>query len=114
MVQEPTEANRLTSGQVQLTLKKGVTTQTDVLEAFGAPNLVTINSDEEEVWVYQKNATVANASSSSSYGTIILFGGSSRTSGLEQSSRTMTLIVKFRNEKGVKVVSSFASRTSSF
>ena len=114
IVQEPTEQNRLTTGQVQLTLKKDSTTQTEVLEAFGAPNLVTLNSDSEEVWTYQKNATVAKSNSSSVYGTVILFGASSKTSGFEQSSRTMTLIIKFREINGVKVVSSFTSRASSF
>ena len=111
---EPTEKNRLTTGQVQLTLKKNETTQTEVLEAFGAPNLVTINSEGEEVWTYQRAATVTSGSSSSSYGTIILFGGSTRTSGLEQSSRTMTLIIKFKELNGAKRVVSFDSRSSSF
>jgi hypothetical protein len=111
---EPTEKNRLTTGQVQLTLKKNETTQTEVLEAFGAPNLVTTNSDGEEVWTYQRAATVTSGSSSSSYGTVILFGGSTRTSGLEQSSRTMTLIIKFKELNGAKRVVSFDSRSSSF
>lgn len=106
--------NALTTGQVQITLKKDVTTQAEVLEVFGAPNLVTLNSSGEEVWTYQKHATVATASSSSAYGTIILFGGSTRTSGLEQSSRTMTLIIKFKERNGVKTVSDFSSRSSSF
>lgn len=113
-VPESTEANRLTTGQVQLTLKKDVTTQTEVLDAFGAPNLVTVTSDGEEVWTYQRAATVTKATSSSAYGTIILFGGSTRSSGLEQSSRTMTLIIKFKEANGVKKVSSFSSRASSF
>jgi hypothetical protein len=106
--------NTVSTGQVQLTLKKDVTSQTEVLEAFGAPNLVTLNSDGEEVWTYQRNATVTSASSSSTYGTIILFGGSTRTAGLEQSSRTMTLIIKFKEIGGVKRVSGFSSRSSSF
>ena len=111
---EPTEKNRLTTGQVQLTLKKNETTQAEVLEAFGSPNLVTVNSDNEEIWTYQKHATVANANASSAYGTVILFGASSRTSGLEQSSRTMTLIIRFREVGGTKRVSEFQSRASSF
>ncbi len=106
--------NPLTTGQVQITLKKDVTTQAEVLEVFGAPNLVTLNSSGEEIWTYQKNATVANATSSSAYGTIILFGASTRSSGLEQSSRTMTLIIKFKETNGVKRVSDFSSRSSSF
>lgn len=106
--------NTLTTGQVQITLKKDTTTQSEVLEAFGAPNLVTLSSSGEEVWTYQRNASVSNATSSSSYGTIILFGGSTRSSGLEQSSRTMTLIIKFKELNGIKRVSDFSSRSSSF
>ena len=106
--------NSLTTGQVQLTLQKDITTQEQVLVAFGAPNLVTLNSEGEEIWTYQRNATVSNANSSSAYGTVILFGGSTRSSGLEQSSRTMTLIIKFKLINGLKRVSGFSSRSSSF
>jgi hypothetical protein len=106
--------NQLTTGQVQITLRKDTTTQPEVLEAFGAPNLVSLTSDGIEVWTYQRNATVAASSSSSVYGTIILFGASSRTAGFEQSSRTMTLIIKFKETGGIKRVSDFSSRSSSF
>lgn len=112
--QSPSEANRLTTGQVQLTLKKNETTQTDVVATFGAPNLVTLNADGDEVWTYQRHATVTNATSSSAYGTVILFGASSSSAGLEQASRTMTLIIKFKDIQGVKRVSDFQSRSSSF
>jgi hypothetical protein len=107
-------ANSLTTGQVTLTLKKNETTQTEVLEKFGAPNLVTTSADGLEVWTYQKHATVATSSSSSSFATVILAGVSSRSSGFEQSSRTMTLIIKFADLNGVKRVIDFASRASSF
>jgi hypothetical protein len=111
---ESMSKNQLTTGQVQITLRKDTTTQPEVLEAFGAPNLVSLTSDGIEVWTYQRNATVAASSSSSVYGTIILFGASSRTAGFEQSSRTMTLIIKFKETGGVKRVSDFSSRSSSF
>lgn len=111
---EQNEKNRLTTGQVQITLKKNETTQTEVLETFGSPNLVTVNSEGEEVWTYQRHATVANSSNSSAYGTIILFGASTRAAGFEQSTRTMTLIIKFKEINGVKRVSDFQSRSSSF
>ncbi len=111
---EPQQSNRLTTGQVQLTLHRNETTQAEVLEAFGAPNLVTVNSEGEEVWTYQRNASVVKANSSSAFGTVIFFGGSTQSSGLEQSSRTMTLIIRFRTLNGAKRVSSFDSRTSSF
>jgi len=96
---------------VQLNLQKGITTQNDVLEVFGPPNIVTRDSAGQEVWTYQRHARIASSESTRSYGTIILFGGSSRTSGFEQSSRTMTLIIKFDDEKRV---SDFRSRTTSF
>ncbi len=103
--------SNLTHGQVQLTLKKGVTTKTEVLETFGAPNITTIDAAEREVWTYQRNATVANSNSSSSYGTVILFGANSRAAGFEQSSKTITLIIKFDDTD--KVVD-FKSRSTNF
>lgn len=106
--------NPLTSGQVTLSLKKYQTTQTEVLEKFGAPNLVTSSSDGEESWTYQKHATVASASSTSGFSTIILAGVSTTKSGFEQSSRTMTLIIKFKEINGMKLVSDFSSRATSF
>lgn len=106
--------NKLTTGQVQITLKKGETTQAEVVETFGSPNLVTYTSDGEEVWSYQKHATVASATSSSAYATIVLLGGSTRSAELQQSTRTMTLIIKFKEINGIKRVSEFQSRSSSF
>jgi len=106
--------NPLTSGQVSLTLKKNSTTQTEVLEKFGSPNTVSMNADGEEVWSYQKHATISTSSSSSAYGTVILLGAQTSSSGLEQSSRTMTLVIKFKEINGVKTVVDFSSRASSF
>lgn len=106
--------NNLTHGQVTLSLKKLETTQTEVLEKFGAPNLVTSNAFGEESWTYQRHATVAEATSISVFATIILAGASSSRSGFEQSTRSMTLIIKFQSVNGVKVVSDFSSRSSSF
>lgn len=106
--------NSLTSGQVTLSLRKFQTTQTEVLEKFGAPNLVTSNADGEESWTYQKHATVSTASSASAFATIVLVGASTTTSGFEQSSRTLTLIIKFKEINGIKLVSDFSSRASSF
>jgi len=99
--------SNLTHGGVQLYLKKGVTTQTDVLEKFGAPNVSTLDAQGNEVWTYQKHASVSKESGS--YGTIIILGGS--TSGSESSSKTMTLIIKFDAQK---IVTDFNSMYSSF
>lgn len=111
---ETIQKNNLTAGQVSLTLKKDATTQQQVIEAFGSPNLVTQSADGEEVWTYQKHATVSNASSSGFSATIILLSGGSSSSGFEQSSRTITLIIKFKEINGVKTVVDFSSRSYSF
>lgn len=103
--------NPFTHGNVQLTLKKGVTSQAEVLETFGAPNVATVDSAGNEVWTYQKNATVSTSTDNTSYGTVILAGGRTSTSGFEQSSRTMTLVIKFDASK--KIID-FKSMTTSF
>lgn len=103
--------NQLTHGNVQLNVRVGETTQVEILEVFGAPNITTIDGEGQEVWTYQRHATVAQASASSNYWTILLLGGSNQASGFEQSSRTMTLIIKFDENN---VVSDFRSRASSF
>jgi len=108
---EETKNSALTHGNVQMTLKVGETTQTEVLETFGAPNITTLDGSGREVWTYQRAATVSRSSSSSNYWTIILAGGQSSVSGLEQSSRMITLIIKFDENK---VVSDFSSRSSNF
>lgn len=106
-----TRNSDLTHGNVQLNLKVGETTQTQVLETFGAPNITSIDGSGQEVWTYQRHATVSQSNSSSNYWTIILVGGSNEAAGFEQTQRTMTLIIKFGANK---VVSDFGSRSSEF
>ena len=101
----------LTQGNVQLNLKVGQTTKAEVLEKFGSPNITTRDGSGQEVWSYQRMATVSQSSSSSDYWTIFLTGQSRSADGFSQSSRTMTLIIKFNDQD---VVSDFRSRTSDF
>jgi len=108
--QQSIQNSPYTHGNVQLHLKKGVTSQADVLNVFGAPNIATTDETGQEIWTYQKNATVANSNTSNSFGTVIIAGVSNGSSGFEQSSRTMTLIIKFDKGK----VSDFKSMSSSF
>jgi outer membrane protein assembly factor BamE (lipoprotein component of BamABCDE complex) len=96
----------ITHGTVQLNLRNGVTTQTEVLEKFGSPNITTTDG-EMEVWTYQKHGTTSKSSGAG--GSLILIGGS--TSGFSQNSRSMTLIIKFNKDK---IVDEFNSRYSSF
>jgi outer membrane protein assembly factor BamE (lipoprotein component of BamABCDE complex) len=115
--------NMLTNGMVSMTLKVGQTRQTEILETFGAPNITTIDGNGQEVWVYDRQATVNSSSSSGfSIGMLLGAGGDGiagggglgfgkRKSKNESSSRSMTLIIKFDSNK---VVSDFKSRSSSF
>lgn len=101
----------LTQGNVQMNLQVGSTTKAQVLEVFGAPNITTRDASGAEVWSYQRHATVAQSTSTSGYWTILLAGGGKTAEGFSQSTRTMTLIIKFDSRD---VVSDFRSRTSDF
>lgn len=101
----------LTQGNVQMNLAVGQTTKAQVLEVFGAPNITTRDGAGQEVWTFQRHATVAQSSQNSNYWTILFAGGNNNATGFAQSTRTMTLIVKFDAKD---VVSDFRSRTSDF
>lgn len=115
--------NNLTHGMVQMTLKVGETSQAQVLETFGAPNITTLDGEGREVWVYERNATVTSDSSSGfSIGLLLGAGGGNvgggtglgfgkRKSNASSSSRNMTMIIKFAPDKKV---ADFKSRSSSF
>ena len=121
--QDNDSANMLTHGMVQMTLNVGQTTQADILEKFGGPNVTSIDGSGQEMWVYDRHATVtADSSSGFSIGMLIGAGGGDvggggglgfgkKKSKSSQSSRSMTLIIKFDRNK---VVSDFKSRSSSF
>ncbi len=104
-------ANPLTQGNVQLTLRSGVTTKHEVLETFGAPNVTTRDGEGREVWTYQRYGHVIESSRSSSYATILLFGTQSDRDSLQETNRSMTLIITFN---GQDIVETFNSRSSSF
>ncbi|KEI34636.1 11.6 kDa putative exported protein [Francisella sp. W12-1067] len=99
-----------TSGNVSLTLKKGVTTKEQVIQAFGSPNIVTQNADGDSVWTYQTNATIQNSSKKEGFLTLILVGGATKNSDFMESQKTMTIIITFKDD----VVSNFKSLSTSF
>jgi hypothetical protein len=115
--------NMLTQGVVSMTLRVGQTSQYEVLQAFGGPNVSTLDGAGNEVWVYDRHATVSY-DKNSGFSIGILAGGGGGGAGVgggfgfgssksrnEQSSRTMTLIIKFGPDKRVI---DFQSRSSSF
>ena len=108
---QPKTTNPFTPGQVTMTLKKGVTTQADVLNAFGSPNIVTQDSTGDTIWTYQKYATVSQSSSGGFYATVLLIGGNHGDSQSSSSQNMMTLIITFDKNN---VVSGFKSMYTSF
>ncbi|SVC80460.1 uncharacterized protein METZ01_LOCUS333314, partial [marine metagenome] len=89
VIEVPVEKeDKLTLGTVQSKIKKGMN-QTEVLEVLGSPNIVTKNSQGNEVWTYDKVGSNQSASSevSATYGQAqlnqgfwaFLFGGTTNS-----------------------------------
>jgi len=95
-------------GSVQLNLIKGETTQNEVIQKFGPPNIATLDGDGNEIWTYQKRGSVSQSSVENA--TITLGEGTSSSSS-SGSIRAMTLIIKFDESK---IVADFKSMYSSF
>jgi hypothetical protein len=117
------EANTLTHGMAQMTLHVGQTSQYDVLETFGGPNVTTLDGEGREVWIYDRFATVSMSKDSGfSIGMLVGAAGgavgagaglgfSNKKSKSSTSSRSMILILKFGPDKKL---ADFKSRSSSF
>lgn len=104
---QPVEKGNLTPGMAKTKIIKGQTTQNEVLEVFGAPNIVTKNKSGNEVWTYDKASV--ETGTSDVYGTILIAGGSGSRSST--SARTFTLMIEFDDND---VVKDFSYRASAF
>jgi outer membrane protein assembly factor BamE (lipoprotein component of BamABCDE complex) len=92
---------RLTVGKVQGEIKVGMPAS-QVAEILGSPNIVTTDEKRREVWMYDKVSTDRVDTSSSSYGTLIILGSNSRDSSSSQRQRTLTIIIKYDEDKKVR------------
>jgi outer membrane protein assembly factor BamE (lipoprotein component of BamABCDE complex) len=93
--------DRLTVGKVQGEIKVGMSAA-QVAEILGSPNIVTTDDKRREVWIYDKVSTDRVDTSSSAYGGLIILGASSRDSSSSQRQRTLTIIIKYDEEKKVR------------
>lgn len=98
----PTQKSNLTAGMVKKGIVEGVTNQTDVINLFGAPNLITTNSKGNEVWTYSKSSYGSKASSGGvglgglATGTLVgLFGASGNVAVSNTSTSSFDLIITF-------------------
>lgn len=93
---DDSDPSNLTPGMTKKYIKEGITTQTEVLEIFGPPNLVTSKSGKE-VWTYDRIAH--EVTSSQGYLTIILAGYSKNKS--RSSTKSIMLIIYFDKKETV-------------
>jgi len=93
--------DRLTVGKVQGEIKVGMPAS-QVAEILGSPNIVTTDEKRREVWMYDKVSTDRVDTSSSSFGTLIILGSNSRDSSSSQRQRTLTIIIKYDEDKKVR------------
>jgi len=105
-VQKGLEGDKVTVGTVQREIKLGMTSAS-VVEVLGSPNVITTDEQRREVWVYDKIATDVAASGGS--WTLLLLGQSAGAASKSQ--RTLTIIIKFDEDKKVR---DFAYHTSRF
>jgi len=114
--------DRITVGVVQKEIRIGMS-GADVVGVIGSPNIVSTDSDRNEVWVYDKLATDVAYSDSKGgvlgliFGPLgsaggVAVGGASRSAGATSSSqRTLTVIINFDAQNQVD---DFAYHTSRF
>ena len=99
--------DRLTVGKVQKEIRIGMSSA-DVIQILGSPNVVTTDEERREVWVYDKIASEVVYSASNA-GLKFLTSGASGASSTSQ--RTLTIVIKFDQDKKVR---DFAYHSSSF
>ena len=105
-VQDDT-GDKVTVGTVQKEINKGMS-GAQVAAALGSPNIVSTDEKGREVWIYDKIATDQVYSTS---GAGLKFLTSGKSGAASTSQRTLTVIIKFDEQK---LVRDFAYHTSRF
>ena len=98
---EPAPEDRLTVGKVQGEIKIGQS-GAEVIQILGSPNIITTDEKRRENWVYDKISTERTEASRSAYGTLILVGSNSSESRSSTRQRTLTIIIKFDEQRMVR------------
>jgi outer membrane protein assembly factor BamE (lipoprotein component of BamABCDE complex) len=95
----------MTVGNVQREVKVGMS-GADVAAILGSPNIVSTDSERREVWIYDKIRTTLTHSASNSS-----FWYTSPAGAISTNQKTLTVIIKFDEDKKVR---DFSYRQSSF
>ncbi|MHA1540886.1 MAG: hypothetical protein ACTSXL_03790 [Alphaproteobacteria bacterium] len=105
------QKSNLTYGTVKSQIVKGQTTQTEVIQTLGSPNMVSKTRSGDEVWTYSKQSVDAS-SKQSAYGVglpfLLGFTGSKANSSTSVS--TFDLIITFDSNDVVKDYSVVSSQ----
>lgn len=104
------QPEKLTVGRVQGEIKVGMSAAS-VAEILGSPNIVTTDEERREVWIYDKVSSDSVDTSNSIGGSIIIFGGGSSQRERTRTQKTLTIIIKFDENK---LVRDFAYNYSQF
>jgi outer membrane protein assembly factor BamE (lipoprotein component of BamABCDE complex) len=118
----PATTSPLVQARVSVLLKKGVTTQQEVLEKLGPPNIITTDGGGLESWTYQKHSVTGGSAGAAIEGGGVtsnpsgflksgFLAGSLGGSAYAQTSKTVTLTVKFNRRN---VVEDYKSLYTSF
>ena len=107
----------MTVGMVQKEIRKGMSAA-DVATVLGSPNIVTTDSDNREVWIYDKISTDVSYSKDSSgaglklliagignglFGAGLGSGNYNRSAGAQsKTQRTLTVVIKYDEQKRVR------------
>lgn len=114
-------ADRMTVGKVQREIRVGMS-GAEVAQVLGSPNIVSTDEQRREVWIYDKIATdTAYSTSSGGVSALVLGWGGSVAGGVapsykqgsgasSKSQRTLTVIIKFDENKKVRDFSYHSSR----
>ena len=122
----PIQEQQMTLGLVQRDIKVG-TSQADVAQILGSPNIVTQDADGKETWIYDKVSSITSYGSSGFGVNVGGFGGGFGWNGIgggmgnvgynknggtvQSNQKTLTVVLKFNNNHNV---SSFSYHMSSF
>ena len=99
--QNASKGDKLTVGVVQKEIHKGMS-GSQVIEALGSPNLVSTDEKGREVWVYDKTSTERVETNRSAFAWILILGASKDSSQQATTQKTLTVIVKFDEDKKVR------------
>jgi outer membrane protein assembly factor BamE (lipoprotein component of BamABCDE complex) len=107
---ESESSTQLTAGLVQREIRIGMPAS-DVAVVLGSPNIVTLDENKDETWVYDKVSTQVEYCATREGVWLVLACAQKRTFRSKSNQKTLIVIVKFDQDKLVK---DFTYRQSSF